>query len=431
MNNEEINLDFLDNIKIDDKMDNNIEIEEPKDNIDFDINKEEEEELDFDLNELISKIDAKMDELNNEDSSGEETVSNNDIPKEIKIEDSSDVVSNTEVESDSYNVNNYDSINTDVSSATANNYNVNELISKIDEKLEELNSQNDEVSENNGTEKTAEELYQNNTVEDDNNFNVNDLINKIDAKLEELNNQSEDSTEISAEIDEEKIEDESTQEISDVIDEKNDISNEIGDNEYLDSVETKENDTPKDDNHTSNINSLFEKVNSNVKEASDIFSKNVEMKKKLDKRFEELKELQRDIEKSKQSDYEEINKYKDAVLEELTSKKSEVEARLNELKEMQVKFEHEKNEFENYKKSEKTRLEDLARENKVKDDSRKEELELLEDKLRRQKDSLDEEKRQLSLDRIEYEADKNELANNMLKFNEIVGTFTDGVGNLN
>ena len=55
----------------------------------------------------------------------------------------------------------------------------------------------------------------------------------------------------------------------------------------------------------------------------------------------------------------------------------------------------------------------------------------MEDKLREQKDLIDEEKRQLSLDRIQYEADKNELANNMLKFNEIVGTFTDGVGNLN
>ena len=64
MNNEEINLDFLDNIKIDDEVGNDFEIEEPKDNIDFDINKEEEEELDFDLNELISKIDAKMEELN-------------------------------------------------------------------------------------------------------------------------------------------------------------------------------------------------------------------------------------------------------------------------------------------------------------------------------------------------------------------------------
>ena len=49
--------------------------------------------------------------------------------------------------------------------------------------------------------------------------------------------------------------------------------------------------------------------------------------------------------------------------------------------------------FLQYKKAEKTRLDDLSRDNKVKDDSRKEELEELENKLRRQKDSLDEEKR--------------------------------------
>ena len=415
MNNEEINLDFLDNIKIDDEIDNDIEVEKPKDSIDFDIDKEEEEELDFDLNELISKIDAKMDELNNDDTKDEKTCSNNDVPKEIKIEDSSDIVADVKNDSDSYDV--------------------NELISKIDAKLEELNKE--QASDTDDLENKKDNLEESdvpNETEENTSFNVNDLISKIDAKLEELNNQSEESTEQPISIDEEKIEDESVQEISDVIDEKNDISSEIGDNEYLDTIDIIEKNETKDDkkdNLASNINSLFEKVNSNVKEASDIFTKNVEMKKKLDKRFEELKELQRDIEKSKQSDYEEINKYKDAVLEELTSKKSEVETKLNELKDMQAKFEREKTEFESYKKLEKTRLEDLARENKVKDDSRKEELELLEDKLRKQKDSLDEEKRQLSLDRIEYEADKNELANNMLKFNEIVGTFTDGVGNLN
>ena len=112
MNNEEINLDFLDNIKIDDEVGNDIEIEKPKDSVDFDIDKEEEKELDFDLNELISKIDAKMEELNNEDSSEEvvpsdtnDQIENNDIPKEIKIEDSSDVESNDEVANDNYNVN--------------------------------------------------------------------------------------------------------------------------------------------------------------------------------------------------------------------------------------------------------------------------------------------------------------------------------------
>ena len=34
--------------------------------------------------------------------------------------------------------------------------------------------------------------------------------------------------------------------------------------------------------------------------------------------------------------------------------------------------------------------------------------------LRKQKDALDEERNQLSLDRIQYESDKNELANNLL-----------------
>ncbi len=369
MNNEEINLDFIDNIKIDDNIDNNTVIEESKESYDFDIDKEEEEELDFDLNELINKIDSKIEELNKEESNDRENI--DDVSKEIKIES------------------------------------------------------NDELS----SEKTSEnidDVIETKVDESSNSFNANELINKIDAKLEELNNEesnSETSIPIFEQpiVDEEQIESDTEQELSDVIDEKNEVTD----------IPVEYASDKKEDVVSTNINSLFEKVNSNVKEASDIFSKNVEMKKKLDKRFEELKDLQRDIEKSKQSDYEEINKYKDTVLEELTSKKTEVEVRLNELKNMQVKFEKEKEEFERYKKQEKERLEDLARDNKVKDDSRKEELEMIEDKLRKQKDSLDEEKRQLSLDRIQYEADKNELANNMLKFNEIVGTFTDGVGNLN
>ncbi len=369
MNNEEINLDFIDNIKIDDNLENDTVIEEPKESYDFDIDKEEEEELDFDLNELINKIDSKIEELNKEESNDRENI--DDVSKEIKIES------------------------------------------------------NDELS----SEKTSEnidDVIETKVDESSNSFNANELINKIDAKLEELNNEesnSETSIPIFEQpiVDEEQIESDTEQELSDVIDEKNEVTD----------IPVEYASDKKEDVVSTNINSLFEKVNSNVKEASDIFSKNVEMKKKLDKRFEELKDLQRDIEKSKQSDYEEINKYKDTVLEELTSKKTEVEVRLNELKNMQVKFEKEKEEFERYKKQEKERLEDLARDNKVKDDSRKEELEMIEDKLRKQKDSLDEEKRQLSLDRIQYEADKNELANNMLKFNEIVGTFTDGVGNLN
>ena len=43
-------------------------------------------------------------------------------------------------------------------------------------------------------------------------------------------------------------------------------------------------------------------------------------------------------------------------------------------------------------------------------DARREELSVVEEKLRKQKDALDEERNQLTLDKIQYESDKNELA---------------------
>lgn len=181
---------------------------------------------------------------------------------------------------------------------------------------------------------------------------------------------------------------------------------------------------------STDINSLFVKVNSNVKEASDIFLKNVEMKKKIDDRFNELKELQASIEQSKKNDYDEINGYKEKVIKELMDKKDEIEEKLNTLKDMQATFEKEKADFETYKSEEKTKLEDLKREENSTFEAHKIELDNLEDKLRKQKTALEEERRQLSLDQIQYEADKNELANNMLKFNEIVATFTDGMDKL-
>ena len=52
-------------------------------------------------------------------------------------------------------------------------------------------------------------------------------------------------------------------------------------------------------------------------------------------------------------------------------------------------------------------------------------------RLHKEKELFEEEKRQLELDRIKYETDKNELANNLLKFNELVGDFTVGIDRFN
>lgn len=179
--------------------------------------------------------------------------------------------------------------------------------------------------------------------------------------------------------------------------------------------------------NTTDIKALFDRVGVNVKEASDIFKKNTEMKEKIDTRFEELKKLQIEVEKNKKSQYDEINSYKEEVLAKLTEKKEEIEKRLNKLKDFQANLEKEKEEFEKYKKREKEEIDRVQKEIQDAYDSRREELTIIEDKLRRQKDALDEERSQLSLDRIQYESDKNELANNLLKFNDIVDSFTNGI----
>lgn len=175
------------------------------------------------------------------------------------------------------------------------------------------------------------------------------------------------------------------------------------------------------------IKSLFNRVGNNVQEASDIFMKNTEMKEKLDAKFEELKQLQATIENAKKTQYDEINSYKEEVYSKLTEKKNEIEERINKLKEFQDNLEKEKEEFEKYKKEQTDEIEQVQKEVQDAYDTRREELSHIEDVLRKQKDALDEERNQLSLDKIQYEADKNELANNLLKFNQIVDSFTIGM----
>jgi len=186
----------------------------------------------------------------------------------------------------------------------------------------------------------------------------------------------------------------------------------------------------KEDIEETNINELFDKVSINVSEAYDVFRKNSDLKKKIDARFEELKKLQSEIENSRKKQIDEVNSYKEEVFEKLTEKKEEIEKRLNLLKDSQATLEKEKQEFEKYKKEEQEKIEKVQKEVQAAYDDRREELGHIEDVLRRQKDSLDEERSQLSLDRIQYESDKNELANNLLKFNEMVNSFKTGVSDI-
>lgn len=251
-----------------------------------------------------------------------------------------------------------------------------------------------------------------------------DLKDKVPVTVEIKNDLQDLATDVESLNNKDNSFDKKTEELTDEI---NSSSKKIHmSEEDLTSLTTFEEDKVQ----TTDIKSLFDRVGVNVKEASEVFKRNTEMKEKLDSRFEELKKLQLEVARKKEEQYEEINSYKEEVLSKLTEKKEEIEKRLDKLRDYQSSLEKEKEEFEQYRKKEKEEIERVQREVQEAYDNRREELNHIEDVLRRQKDLLDEERNQLSLDKIQYESDKNELANNLLKFNEIVDSFTNGMDKL-
>ena len=182
---------------------------------------------------------------------------------------------------------------------------------------------------------------------------------------------------------------------------------------------------------TKDLNSIFEIVNNNVKEATNLFNKNIEMKRKIEEQLDALRKDKEEHEAKKNADYQKIKTYKQEVYDKLKAKKEEVESEIASLKETQIKIINEKNKFEKYKREELTRLKEQEAKNQIILEEEKAKLEEEKNKLKVEKNSLEEAKHSLELDRIKYENDKNELANNLMKFNELVGDFTVGIDRFN
>ncbi len=175
------------------------------------------------------------------------------------------------------------------------------------------------------------------------------------------------------------------------------------------------------------LNQLFAKVSSNVRGASDIVNKNAEIKKKIDEKFQELKRLQEEHEQNKQSDYAEINAYKDEVYAKLKEKKSEVEAQMAALSQAKTAFEKEKADFEQDKEA---ALSMISKREQDLDRSYHERLQgisQIEEGLVKRKEQLDIERASIQQERVQCDKEKKELADNLLKFNQLVDDFTKGV----
>lgn len=175
------------------------------------------------------------------------------------------------------------------------------------------------------------------------------------------------------------------------------------------------------------IDNIFERANNNVKEATNIFQKNLILKQQLEEKIKKLNFERSNFEKNKQLEYDKIKEYKKTAYEKLKQKKLVIEKSIDELKKQQEKLNADKVAFQEKRKQEFEKIKEEKQKNILFMKEKKHQLEVLEQELRTEREILNEEKEQLKLERIQCESDKSELANNLIKFNELVGEFTVGI----
>lgn len=192
-------------------------------------------------------------------------------------------------------------------------------------------------------------------------------------------------------------------------------------NEISDSSDTKL-EIPKDD-----LKSIFEIANNNVREATNIFNKNLELKKKLAVEKKEVERIRTEHEEKCREEIRKVKAYKEEVYKKLQDKKQALEREIQNLKNAQTSFNLEKSKFEFYRKNELSKIQKQDEERTQELDARQAYLEDREMELNQRETSIGIKEKQLESDRSKYESDKNELSNNLLKFNELVGQFTTNV----
>lgn len=205
------------------------------------------------------------------------------------------------------------------------------------------------------------------------------------------------------------------------------IDNSLNDNSNVSDTSVKSkniDDVPK---KSVDIDNIFERANNNVKEATNIFQKNLILKQQLEEKIKKLNAERDAFEKNKELEYEKIKEYKKNAYEKLKQKKVVIEKSIDELKQQQEKLNSDKLAFQEKRKQELEKFKEEKQKNILFMKDKKQQLEKLEQELRAEYESLNEAKEQLKLDRIQCESDKSELANNLIKFNELVGEFTVGI----
>lgn len=189
--------------------------------------------------------------------------------------------------------------------------------------------------------------------------------------------------------------------------------------------------------HNNDIHTMFERINNNVKEATDIFNQNISMRNQLVKDFEQLEsdklnsvKEKADFERHMNDEYKRMNQKKDEQELKLNESKKILEREIEKLNLNNQKLEQERNIFETKRNEEYHRFNQYKEKeqqmvNKVRNDLDKEK-EQLESRI----NELEEEKRRFKISQVKLDNERNELTINLNKFNELVNNFTFGISRL-
>lgn len=170
-------------------------------------------------------------------------------------------------------------------------------------------------------------------------------------------------------------------------------------------------------NNEINLSNIINETNDNIVNAKAVFLQNEEIKSDIDSKLKELEKQKIELSKKTKEDYLKIKQYKEEAMEKVLIKKKELEKKIETFKDAETIFKEKKAEFDKYKDAELDKLKQQKEEDEKDIKKQREELSKL-------KDELEEERLKLDADRIQYDMDKNELANNLMKFNELVSGFT-------
>ena len=163
------------------------------------------------------------------------------------------------------------------------------------------------------------------------------------------------------------------------------------------------------------IKKFFDLANDNVKSATEIFNKCVDMRKKVEKEKQELEKLRKEHE-----DKSNIKTLKENMFQKLKEKKKEIDDEVANYKADKTALEKEKQEFASQQEKDLRSLEEKKK--KYEEEAVKENKRLLEEKK-----AIEKERAELEEDKKKEQQKAEELAVNLNRFNDLVKEFTSGM----